>query len=101
MTTSEDTNAKRDDTIVSDPEILGGMPVIKGTRVLVYDLAASVKAGIPQDRILAAYPTIKEHHLDLAVAYAEANPLQGRTRGLSPWPGATLVRSGQIPRRKG
>ena len=101
MTTSEDTNAKRDDTIVSDPEILGGMPVIRGTRVLAYDLAASVKAGIPRDRILAAYPTIKEHHLDLAVAYAEANPLQGRTRGLSPWTGATPVRSGQIPRRKG
>ena len=68
MITSEDTNAKRDDTIVSDPESLGGMPVIKGTRVLAYDLAASVKAGIPRDRILAAYPTITEHHLDLAVA---------------------------------
>jgi uncharacterized protein (DUF433 family) len=65
-----------DDAIISDPEILWGMPVIKGTRVPVYDLAASVKAGIPRDRILAAYPTIQEHHLDLAVAYAEANPLE-------------------------
>jgi uncharacterized protein (DUF433 family) len=65
-----------EDAIVSDPEILGGMPVIKGTRVLAYDLAASVKAGISRDRILAAYPTIKEHHLDLVVAYAEANPLE-------------------------
>ncbi|WP_410055161.1 DUF433 domain-containing protein [Microvirga sp. Mcv34] len=46
LTSSEDTNASRDDTIVSDPETLGGMPVIKGTRVLAYDLAASVKAGI-------------------------------------------------------
>ena len=64
-----------DDTIISDSEILSGMPVIKGTRVPVYDLAASVKAGISRDRILAAYPTIKKHHLDLAVAYAEANPL--------------------------
>jgi len=64
-----------EEVIISDPEILWGMPVIKGTRVPVYDLAASVKAGIPRDRILAAYPTIQEHHLDLAVAYAEANPL--------------------------
>jgi uncharacterized protein (DUF433 family) len=101
MTTSEDRNAKRADTIVSDPEILGGMPVIKGTRVLVYDVAASVMAGIPRDRILAAYPTIKEHDLDRAVAYAQANPLQGRTREISPWTGTTPVRSGQIPRRKG
>ena len=30
-----------DDEIISDPEILWGMPVIKGTRVPVYDLAAS------------------------------------------------------------
>jgi uncharacterized protein (DUF433 family) len=102
MTTSEDTNSKRDDTIVSDPEILGGMPVINGTRVLVYDLAASVKAGTPRDSILAAYPTIKEHHLDLAVAYAEANSLPRQTRHkLPPWPGATLVKSGRILRRKG
>jgi uncharacterized protein (DUF433 family) len=65
-----------EDGIISDPEILWGMPVIKGTRVPVYDLAASVKAGIPRDRILAAYPTIQDYHLDLAVAYAEANPLK-------------------------
>jgi uncharacterized protein (DUF433 family) len=65
-----------DDAIISDPEILWGMPVIKGTRVPVYDLAASVNAGIPRERILAAYPTIQEQHLDLAVAYAEANPLE-------------------------
>jgi uncharacterized protein (DUF433 family) len=81
--------------IVSDPEILGGMPVIKGTRVLAHDLAASVRAGIPRDQILGAYPTIKEHHLDLAVTYAKANPLQGRTHRLSPWLGATLVKSGR------
>jgi uncharacterized protein (DUF433 family) len=89
------------DLVTTDPEILGGIPVIKGTRVPVYDLAASVQEGIPRDRILAAYPTINEHHLDAAVAFAEANPLQRRTRRLSPWPSATLVKSGQIPRRKG
>jgi uncharacterized protein (DUF433 family) len=90
-----------EEAIVSDPEILGGMPVIKGTRVLVYDVAASVKAGISRDRILSAYPTIKEHDLDLAVAYAEANPLQGRDRRFPTVTGATLVKCGQIPRRKG
>ena len=38
MTTNKDMNSMPDDTIVSDPEVLGGMPVIKGTRVLVHDL---------------------------------------------------------------
>jgi uncharacterized protein (DUF433 family) len=63
-----------EDAIVSGPEILDGMPVIKGTRVPGYDLAASAKAGIPQRRILAAYPTVKEHHLGLAGASARSVP---------------------------
>ena len=88
-----------EDAIVSDPEILDGMPVIKGTQVPVYDLAASAKAGIPRERILAAYPTIKEHHLDLAVAYAEANPLELQPRRGLPVAAATLTKSEQLPRR--
>jgi uncharacterized protein (DUF433 family) len=91
-----------EEPVVSDPKILGGMPVIKGTRVRVYDLATSVTAGIPRDRILAAYPTIEEHHLDLAIAYAGANSLPRQIRHkLPPWSGATLVKSGRILRRKG
>lgn len=89
------------DLVTTDPEILGGMPVIKGTRVPVYDVAASMKAGISRDRILAAYPTIKDQHLDLAVAYAEANPLPQQKRGLKPLGDATPKECGQLPRRKG
>jgi uncharacterized protein (DUF433 family) len=37
-----------EELIVSDPDILSGMSVIKGTRVPVHDLAASVRAGIPR-----------------------------------------------------
>jgi uncharacterized protein (DUF433 family) len=101
MTTSENLSSKQHEMIVSDPEMLDGMPVIKGTRFPVYDLAASIQAGIPRVRILAAYPTITEYHLDLAIPYAEANPLQQRNRRLLLWPGATLVTSGQVLRRKG
>jgi uncharacterized protein (DUF433 family) len=88
------------DLVTTDPEILDGMPVVRGTRVPVYDLAASLKAGVSRDRILAAYPAIKDHHLDLAVAYAEANPWPQQTRGLRPVTGATPKQCGQIPRRK-
>lgn len=45
--------------VVSDPEILSGTPVIRGTRVPVYDVAASVTAGIPVERILSAYPSLR------------------------------------------
>jgi len=91
---------KVDDAIISDPEILWGMPVIKGTRVPVYDLAASVKAGIPRHRILAAYPSIHEHHLDLAVAYAEANPLAPQTRKWPPVVNGTLANFGRVTRKR-
>ena len=45
--------------VVSDPDVLGGAPVVRGTRVPVYDVAASVAAGLPMDRILAAYPVTR------------------------------------------
>jgi uncharacterized protein (DUF433 family) len=66
--------------VVSDPEILSGTPVIKGTRVPVYDVAASVTAGIPMDRILSAYPSLKCEQVELAALFAEANPPRGRPR---------------------
>jgi uncharacterized protein (DUF433 family) len=66
--------------VVSDPEILSGAPVIRGTRVPVYDVAASVSSGIPIDRILAAYPSLQREHVELAAMYAEANPQRGRPR---------------------
>ncbi len=76
-----------EEAIVRDPEILGGMPVIKGTRVLVYDLAASVTGGISRDRILSAHPTNEEHHLDLAVAYAKPIHCSDRPIDFQRWLG--------------
>jgi uncharacterized protein (DUF433 family) len=75
--------------VVSDPEILGGMPVVRGTRVPVHDVAASVAAGISKERILAAYPSLDPTMLELAVMYANANPLRGRPRTTPP-PGAVV-----------
>jgi uncharacterized protein (DUF433 family) len=66
--------------VVMDPEILSGTPVIRGTRVPVYDIAASIASGIPVERILAAYPSLKRKHVELAALYVEANPQRGRPR---------------------
>ena len=47
------------DLVVTDPEVLGGTPIIRGTRIPVYDVAASVAAGIaPIDRILGRLPVL-------------------------------------------
>lgn len=64
--------------VASNPEILGGTSVIRGTRVPVYDVAASVAAGIPMERILASYPGLRQEQVELAALYAEANPQRGR-----------------------
>jgi uncharacterized protein (DUF433 family) len=66
--------------VVSSPDVLNGTPVIRGTRVPVHDVAASVAAGIPTDRMLAAYPSLHAGKVELAVIYAEANPPRGRPR---------------------
>jgi uncharacterized protein (DUF433 family) len=63
-----------------DEDVLGGEPVFKGTRVPVRDVAASVKKGHAKDRILAAYPALREPMLELAVIWADANPARGRPK---------------------
>jgi uncharacterized protein (DUF433 family) len=66
--------------VIEDPEILSGTPVIRGTRIPVYDIAASVAAGLPASRIKASYPGLDERTLELASLYAEATPPRGRPR---------------------
>jgi uncharacterized protein (DUF433 family) len=86
---------------VSDPDTLGGTPVIRGTRVPVYDVAASVAAGIPMDRILEAYPSLDADKVELAAIYAEANPVRGRPRSSDELPkDATLVTDKRVPHRR-
>lgn len=77
-----------------DSEILSGTPVIKGTRVPVYDVAASVTAGIPMERILSSYPSLNREQVELAVLYADANPQRGRPRQrIVPPAGAKIISS--------
>jgi uncharacterized protein (DUF433 family) len=85
--------------VVSDPEILSGTPVIRGTRVPVYDVAASVASGIPFDRILSAYPSLRREHVELATMYAEAYPQRGRPRLRAALPPAATVLTQRRKRR--
>ena len=68
------------DLVTSSPEILSGTPVIKDTRIPVYDVAASAAAGHSVERIMSAYPHLTAEHIELATLYAKANPQQGRPR---------------------
>jgi uncharacterized protein (DUF433 family) len=86
----------------SSSEILGGTPVVRGTRIPIYDVAASAAAGISTERILAAYPGLDAEKIELATIFAQANPPRGRPRtagGELPT-GAVIVSDHRRPRRK-
>ncbi len=87
--------------VESGPEILSGTPVIAGTRIPVHDVAASVAARLPMERILAAYPALDSRKVGLAALYASANPLRGRPRLMSErTKGAVITMEKRVPRRK-
>lgn len=66
------------EAVISDPHILSGTPVIKGTRVPVYAVAAQVASGVQPERILEDYPSLDDEKIELAAIYAKANPPRGR-----------------------
>lgn len=70
--------------VIEDLGILSGTPVIKGTRVPVYDIAAAVDAGTPKERILKSYPSLKDWQVELASVYAKAVPPRGRPKRTLP-----------------
>ena len=86
--------------VVEDPEILGGTPVIRNTRIPVYDVAASVAAGLPMTRILEAYSGLTAEMAKLAALYATANPPRGRPREHSSPPAGALIVSNRRARRR-
>ncbi|MGO9806099.1 MAG: DUF433 domain-containing protein [Rhodomicrobium sp.] len=90
-------NAKR--MVTSDPEILSGTPVITGTRVPVYDVAASVEKGIEILDILDAYPSLTAKQVELAAFYAKAVPPRGRPKRRTLPKGARIVTDRRLPRR--
>ena len=78
--------------VVEDPEIMGGTPVIRGTRIPVHIVAALVDAGTPMERILKSYPSLTELQVELASIYAKAVPQRGRPKRRD-YPAGTKVLS--------
>lgn len=56
--------------IVSDPAVLLGKPVIRGTRVPVYLIAGFVEADRTPEQIVDDYPDLTVEDVQAAVAYA-------------------------------
>ena len=63
MTAELQTDMTLDDLIVSDPEILGGRRVFRGTRVPVEALFENLADGLSIDEILDTYGTLDRNDI--------------------------------------
>jgi uncharacterized protein (DUF433 family) len=61
---------KWQDHIVRDPDICGGLPTMKATRVLLRQILADVANGVATPDIISAYPSLKPDHVRAAIAFA-------------------------------
>ena len=80
-------NPERTRTLVqSDPEIMAGAPVFRGTRVPVYLIADIIEQGTPIDEILDGYPSLTLEMVEYAEIYATGHPPPARSP-IQPWSG--------------
>jgi len=67
--------------ITSNPEIMGGEPTIRGTRITARAILGRIKDGETLESILDDYPYLDRETLEAAALYARANPPRGRPSG--------------------
>ncbi len=56
--------------VVSDPNVLMGKPVIRGTRISVELILEKLAAGESVEQILEAHPRLSEESIREAIAFA-------------------------------
>jgi uncharacterized protein (DUF433 family) len=59
--------------IVRNPQICGGEPVFKGTRVTLRTVLASLAGGDSPEAILADFPSLTSEDVQAAIAFAAAS----------------------------
>ncbi len=58
------------DRIMTDPEVLGGVPCLRGLRVPVATVVGMVAEGMTADEILADFPYLEPDDIAAALRYA-------------------------------
>ena len=66
--------------ITQDPDILGGKPIIKGTRMSVESILELLASDVTVEEILKDYPILKREHILAAIDYA--SKLVGKSKTL-------------------
>jgi uncharacterized protein (DUF433 family) len=60
------------DRITSDPAILGGKPIIRGTRISVEMILEWMASGATRDQIVEKHPHLTPADVEQAIGYAAA-----------------------------
>ncbi len=69
-------------SVVVNPNILAGKPVIAGTRIPVYLILNLLANGYAIERIVEAYPVLTTEDVPAAIRYAEARMRREETLAL-------------------
>jgi uncharacterized protein (DUF433 family) len=56
--------------ISADPQIMGGKPCIRGTRVTVGTIVGQLGSGVARERLLEMYPYVSSEAIDACLQYA-------------------------------
>lgn len=56
--------------IVANPGILGGKPIVEGTRLSVAHILGLLASGMSNQEIIADYPELSEESIRAVLAYA-------------------------------
>jgi len=59
--------------LIRDPKICGGQLTVKGTRVTVRTVLASLAEGAGEDEILVDFPTLTRESVRAVIAFAAAS----------------------------
>ena len=72
----------RNERIVTDPAVLLGKPIVRGTRVPVWLIVGLVEAGQSPEQIVDDYPDLTVDDVEAAVAYAAEERHRTEVRAL-------------------
>jgi len=65
------------DRVTTDPEVMGGLPCIRGLRIPVATVVDMVADGMSADEILTALPDLVQEDIEQALCYAAESVREG------------------------
>jgi uncharacterized protein (DUF433 family) len=83
--------------VVEDPDVLGGRPTFRGSRVPIETVIGAPTTGPAWERLRASYPFLTADHIDAANIYSVIRPRRGRPAKKPPPKAWKLKRSRRIP----